>query len=126
MADLPDGAELLRVARRTLLDDLLPLLPAEKIYEARMVAKVMAIATRELDKAHAVAQDNTAAIFAFLESFTTMTSAEPSEEVLADVIRNRSGNPGSHEALYALLVQLTRSKLTLSNPKALSEAPGLA
>ena len=45
MKNRPYGNELLEVARRTLLDELLPLLPAEKTYEALMVANAMAMLT---------------------------------------------------------------------------------
>ena len=48
MRDRPDGTELLRQARATLLEDLLPGLPEDRRYEALMVASAMAIAAREL------------------------------------------------------------------------------
>ncbi len=48
MRDRPDGAGLLRLARATLLDELLGELPEAKRYPALMVASAMAIAAREL------------------------------------------------------------------------------
>lgn len=47
MRSAPDGAELLRVARETLLNELLPQLPKELHYPALMTANAMAIAARE-------------------------------------------------------------------------------
>jgi Domain of unknown function (DUF6285) len=47
MHDLPDGAALLGIARRVLLDELLPLLPQERRLDARLVAAAMGIAERE-------------------------------------------------------------------------------
>src|SRR5262249_14487483 len=46
--DEPAGTILLAEARRTLLEDLLPALPADRHYEARMAANAIAIAGREL------------------------------------------------------------------------------
>ncbi len=47
--DRPDGAELLTVARATLLEDLLPELPPARRYDALMIANAMAMAQRELE-----------------------------------------------------------------------------
>jgi len=47
MADLPPGPALLAAARDVLLNDLLPLLPAERRLDALLVANCMAIAERE-------------------------------------------------------------------------------
>src|SRR3546814_15723700 len=58
MNNRPYGNELLDVARRTLLDEILPLLPPEKTYDALMVASAMSIASREL--APRVADDQAA------------------------------------------------------------------
>jgi hypothetical protein len=45
--EIPDAAALLATARETLVDDLLPRLPAEHRYAALMVANAMGIAARE-------------------------------------------------------------------------------
>ena len=45
--DLPSGAELLALARESLLGELLPRLPPERDREARLIATAMAIAKRE-------------------------------------------------------------------------------
>ena len=47
MRDLPTGPALLALGRDVLLNDLLPLLPAEARLDARLVANGMAIAERE-------------------------------------------------------------------------------
>jgi hypothetical protein len=47
MHDLPRGPELLALARAVLLDELLPLLPAERRIDALLVANCLAIAARE-------------------------------------------------------------------------------
>jgi aminoglycoside phosphotransferase (APT) family kinase protein len=47
MRDLPTSRDLLALARETLLDELLPLLPPERERDAHLIATVMAIAARE-------------------------------------------------------------------------------
>jgi hypothetical protein len=47
MRDLPTGPALLALARDVLLNELMPLLPAQAHLEARLVANSMAIAERE-------------------------------------------------------------------------------
>ena len=49
--DEPSSEALLDVARTVLLQELLPLLPEERRYDGLMVAKVMGMAHRELDRA---------------------------------------------------------------------------
>jgi len=51
MRNSPDAAGLLRVARDTLLDELLELLPEERRYAMRMAANALAIAAREAETA---------------------------------------------------------------------------
>lgn len=51
MQEQPDARNLLATARDALLKSLLPSLPPERHYEARMVANAMAIAARSLDAA---------------------------------------------------------------------------
>ena len=48
MRDLPAGADLLTLARSVLIDELLPLLPADRQIDARLVAAAIAIAGREM------------------------------------------------------------------------------
>jgi hypothetical protein len=46
MLEKPDAADLLATAREVLLTELLPALPPEKAFAARMVASAMALAMR--------------------------------------------------------------------------------
>lgn len=48
MRERPDGAELLATARELLRQELLPLLPKDKAYQALMIANAMGIAERQL------------------------------------------------------------------------------
>lgn len=49
MNNLPDGADLLAIARETLLSELRPLLPASASYTVAMIANAMAVAAREAE-----------------------------------------------------------------------------
>ena len=53
MRDRPNGAELLDIAGKRLIEELLPVLPAENKYSAHLVAAAMAIAMRELENGDA-------------------------------------------------------------------------
>ena len=49
MRDEPDALGLLAIARETLLGELMPLLPAERRYDALLIASAMAAAAREIE-----------------------------------------------------------------------------
>lgn len=96
-ADRPDAAELLAVARKTLLEELVPALPEEKRYQALMIANALAIAGRAL-------------------------AAPPAEdlaglEALAGEIR--AGQHDGDAALHARLLRWAEARTAVANPKAL-------
>jgi hypothetical protein len=119
MKNRPFGNELLTVARRTLLDELLPLLPPEKAYEALMVAKAMAIAARELEQLGRETHDEQIEQFYRLADLGVI--AEATEQGLADQIRKKAIGLSHHGALHQLLLSLTRAKLAITNPKYLNK-----
>ena len=119
--NLPQGANLLDTARRVLLDELLPAMPPEKSYEARMIARAMAVAERELDQRDTVDRNSALHIRAFLrEAGLDAGDGEPTEATLARLLRDGAIPPQSAEALPRLLMTLTRAKLAISNPRYLS------
>lgn len=101
----PSGAELLRAARETLLEELLPLLPEGGLYSARMIANAMAIAGREL--AHA-------------EVSVPLTLAPSLAELAAAIRAGRFDSGSARDALAAYLRETTRERLAVSNPRILS------
>lgn len=121
MINRPRGDELLAVARRTLLDDLLPLIPADKAYEARMIANAMAIAARELSRCKDVDDETTERIAEFYRAIGMDPSVVASEQSLADQIRRRLIDSLHFRRLHALLLDVTRAKLAISNPKYLDQ-----
>jgi hypothetical protein len=117
MQNRPCGDELLEVARRVLLDELLPLLPPEKTYDVRMVANAMAIAARELKKQATGDVDSSEEIARFYRQIGADDPAHPSEATLARHIRERLIDQADFQALHALLLSMTQAKLAVSNPK---------
>ena len=93
----PDARNLLETARTLLLDSLLSALPAERRLEARMVASAMAIAARAIG-----------------------TADDTPDAALAAAIR--TGARDHDPMLIALLRQAARSRLAISNPRALPPA----
>ncbi|MFW7340123.1 DUF6285 domain-containing protein [Pollutimonas sp. H1-120] len=117
MNNRPYGNELLSVARRTLLDELLPLLPPEKTYDALMIANAMAIAARELAPHAADDESARCEIRRFHAETGRDGSAQASEHELAALIRERAIRESDYPRLRELLLTLTRAKLLLCNPR---------
>src|SRR5690606_14920205 len=113
----PYGHELLGVGRRVLLDELLPLLPADKTYDVLMIANAMAIAARELEPIVEPDDGTVAALAQFYAEAGLNDPGQATEHRLADLIRTRVIDPSRHGRLHALLLVLTQAKLALSNPK---------
>jgi hypothetical protein len=116
MNNRPYGNELLRAARQTLLDGLLPLLPADRTYDALMIANAMAIAARELvsrGQPDDRINDRIAQFYRDLD----LDDTDASEAGLASKIRNRLIDKSQYPRLRILLLAMAREKLAISNPK---------
>jgi len=92
----PGGEMLLAEARRVMLEELLPLLPADRHYEARMTANAMAIAAREL---------------------AALQPAQPDQKPLALAIRE--GRHDDDAGLRDRLAAEVLARLAVGNPKAM-------
>ncbi len=116
MHEPPSGPELLDAARRTLLDELLPALPAEKHYPALMVANAIAIAARTARHDHASADALAAEARALMGGHPDDDAWRP----LAAAIRAGRFDPGSdgHDRAYALLRAYAEARCAISSPKA--------
>jgi aminoglycoside phosphotransferase (APT) family kinase protein len=98
-AEQPEGSVLLAEARRVAIEELLPLLPEARRYEARMIANAMAIVGREL---------------------TALRPSAPEWKSLAAAIR-----AGKHDADATLRDRLAAdvlARLAVSNPRALPDS----
>jgi hypothetical protein len=112
----PAGAELLHAARETLLNELLPKLPAESHYAARMAANAMAIAARELEGAGGGDAGELARIEALLPECRGRGLRE-ANRMLAEAVRaGRFDEPGARQALDDHLRLVTAARLALSSP----------
>ncbi|MBM3485866.1 MAG: hypothetical protein FJX67_04440 [Alphaproteobacteria bacterium] len=123
MRDRPTAAELLAIARTTLLDAIVPALPETARYEARMVAAAIAIALREAAAGGAAAEaerDGLAALYgeAVDASETTETALLRLNRRLAADIRAGAFERDGHAAVRvrAILAAATAAKLTECNP----------
>lgn len=105
MLEKPDGADLLATAREVVLKELLPALPPEKAFAARMVANAMAIAARE---------------------YKVDVSALPGMDLaaLAAEIRAGAHDPGTprHAEVHEILRAYARLRAAVSAPRALRGA----
>lgn len=117
-ADQPDGAVLLAAARRLLLEELLPLLPAERRYDGLMIGNAMAIAGRELADGGAAERTAAARLAAFCGEPAEIAAVQ--ERRLVTEIRAGRYDRGERRAkLLALLRAGLEDRLRIASPKAL-------
>jgi Domain of unknown function (DUF6285) len=99
MRDRPNGAALLDVARRSLLDEVAPALKGQPRYITLMVANAMGIAARELEEAERFERAQSA----------VLARVERSDDASADALVKglvQSLRAGRHDADTALYVAL--------------------
>ena len=118
----PGGAELLRLARDTLLEELLPRLPAESHYAARMAANAMAIAARELEGAGGDPAAEVARVRALLPEWQPsgdidQQAREANARLAAAVRAGRFDAPQAHAELFDHLRKATDERLAVSAPR---------
>ncbi len=127
MNDRPDATELLEIARRTLLDDLLPRLPDDLRYRALMIANAMAIAARE----HAAGDAAAIAELARLQALYGEPLQAPAGSALHTALSGynrrlaadiRAGRCDNRVGLREHLAQTTADKVAVANPKALDNS----
>jgi hypothetical protein len=125
----PDAAELLRVARKLLREDLMEAVPSERRYEALMVANAMAIAARELAAGDADLREELAMLTELYgEKIVAESGSDPEEKVaalngrLAKDIRDGEMDGACAQGVRALLRAQVIARLRISNPKHLTAA----
>ena len=128
MNNLPDGAELLQIARETLLSELRPLLGENARYTVAMIANAMAIAAREMEAGEAPAQQALARLGALYDAPACGLNGAKLREALAGLERKlaqdiRAGcfdeNNGRQRAMLTHLRESVSARLRVSNPKSL-------
>ncbi|MCH7539598.1 MAG: hypothetical protein IH999_04250 [Proteobacteria bacterium] len=133
MQDRPKGAELLAIARRTLVEKLTDLLPEERRGDASRIAEAMAIAAREIEAGERPLR-------AELERLAALYGETPAEagdrealegevtrlnrRLAADIRAGKFDSPDRRRAARAHLLASARDKLAESKPEHL-KARGL-
>ena len=116
---LGETAATAELARRHLLDDILPLLPREKTYETLMIANAIAIAAREL-------RAGPARLAAEAADHARLTGQEGSPASLRRALTEmiRAGGLDDAPDLVPTLARHVAASVAVANPKALGAAQG--
>jgi Domain of unknown function (DUF6285) len=130
------AADLLDECRRVMMEDLLPMLPDERRYEARMIGSALARVSRQITQSRRAAASEIDAIDALLGVQATTGAVAPSNpdrvlEERLDSTRSelchalregrfdtRLDNPGD----LLRLREIVHAKLRVTNPKLIDEA----
>jgi len=113
----PDGARLLALARRELLEDVLPQLQGDARYRARLIANAMKIAAAELGEGEG-AEAAAEGLRRIAAGLRVPGRAEPSTDAeVADALSAalRQGAYDGHQGLYDLLVAATGRRRSLGS-----------
>ena len=120
MRDQPGGAELLRQARRTLLEELSGELPENRRYDVLLIASAMAIAAREIDAGEGREAER--------KDLQELLGPRSEDDLAALVERLatdiRAGRRDGDAQTHALLSRDAAARLAISNPKILAVDEG--
>lgn len=120
--DDPKAGDLVAIALRSFRETILPVIPADQRFTALMIANALGMAERELaagSKAEAALAD---AVGALLDAKGDLPALLP--RLCTDIDAGRFDSPERQAALRAVLKDITRARLAVSNPKRLAaEAP---
>ena len=130
MTERPEAAALLDEARRSLIELLLPLLPADRRYDGLMVANAMAIASREASQGDDLLWRSVRALAVLLDASDARGGGTAVElraalrdlegRLSRDIRRGAYDAPGSRrDDVRAYLRASTEDRVRISNPKAL-------
>ena len=129
MRHKPDAAGLLHIARETLLNELLELLPEERRYAMRMAANALAIAAREAETADADLVEELRLLSELYGHDEVQAAGTNLHERLAKTnkrfardIRDGVFDGACAQGVQALLMDQVRARLRISNPTYLKTA----
>jgi len=109
-----DGVRLLRLARRELLEQVLPELSGEALYRARLIAKAMKIAAQELQTGPGQGAETTQQLATFAQARAGLagTAVRQGEADPQETLRRalRAGTLDGDSALYELLCGLSEQR----------------
>lgn len=113
----PNAAELLDIARLTLLEQISPALPGELRYPVLMIANAMAIAARE-SRSQASLDDQERALLEALVDEAPATLPEIRRRLVCTIRAGDHDTPQARSNLVSALREITLAQLAISNPKA--------
>jgi hypothetical protein len=127
MNNLPGGAQLLAIARETLLAELLPRMEGDRRYVLLMIANAMAIAARELEAGEAGATAELTRLDTLygrppreLHGDALHEAIRAAERELARDIRSGAFDSGTRrDTLFQHLRESVAARLRISNPRSL-------
>lgn len=114
----PSAPDLLMTARQLLLDELLPALPRDLHYQARMIANAMSIAARDQQQGSSCAAEEAEQLTALLERPDSGDLQELRKELASSI---RTGRFDQHPRLLQQLLQINQRQLAINNPKAVRD-----
>ena len=121
--DEPDAHGLVTIALQTFRDSILPVVPAERRFEALMIANALSIAERELAARPEPAL--AAAISGLIGESGDLEALAP--KLCAAIDAGAFDAPERQAELRKALWELTRARISVSNPRLLdSVRPGRA
>ncbi len=122
MNDRPDAAELISIARQTLLSEVLPDAKSEHLYALRMIANALGIAARELEAQEADIAVETQGLDAFYGDARNSGDLQARNRQLArDIRRGAFEQSNAQETeLRRHLTATARAKLAAAYPKGLA------
>lgn len=118
--DEPDARDLVAIALRSFRETILPLVPAEQRFTALMIANALGTAERELAAGRSAEPALASAIGTLLGEDGDLPTLAP--HLCAHIADGGFDPPDRQAALRAVLTDLTRARLAVSNPKFLGAA----
>lgn len=112
----PNAAQLLDIARQTLLEQILPALSGDLRYPALMIANAIAIAARENRLQGEMVVQEHARLGALLGP-SPATLAETRQQLAQAIREGRHDTPQARRILVDALRETTLARLMISNPK---------
>lgn len=129
MRNNPDAAGLLQIARETLLNELLELVPEERRYAMRMAANALAIAAREAETGEADLVEELRLLSELYGEDLVQSAGANLHDRIAKVnkrfakdIRDGIFDGACEQGVQALLMDQVRARLRISNPDYLKVA----
>jgi len=128
MRELPNGAALLELARALLIKEVLPLLPEQRRYDARLIANAIAIAAREAKTGAQDRESHRRGLAALYGEGLRRSDGRPNAETLDEANERlswrlaaelRGGKRDADPEVFAVLRRAAAARLATVNPKAL-------